>query len=169
MSGTIRISLRAGERVYVNGAVIRVDRRTTLEFLNDVVFLLEQHVMQPEEATTPFRKLYFCVQKMLITPSAGYSARQEFYQHYLHLLARHENDARLIDTLETVRALVNTGRNFEALKRIRALCEEEDAARGVKRETVKETQGDGEKPARRRVRSRRRVASAARATQRAAS
>ena len=75
MSGTIRISLRAGERVYVNGAVIRVDRKTTLEFLNNVVFLLENHVMQEEDATTQLRRLYFTVQKMLIEPSSGFSAR----------------------------------------------------------------------------------------------
>ena len=126
MSGTIRISLRAGERVYVNGAVIRVDRKTSLEFLNNVVFLLESHVMQKEEATTPLRRLYFCVQKMLIEPSSGFVARQEFYRHYLALLSALE-DGRVADTLEEVRKLVNLGRAFEALKTIRRLYEAQEA------------------------------------------
>ena len=66
---TLRITLRAGERVFVNGAVLKVDRKTTLEFLNDVTFLLEGHVIQAEDATTPLRQLYFTVQMMLIDPS----------------------------------------------------------------------------------------------------
>ncbi len=154
MSGTIRISLRAGERIYINGAVIRVDRKTTLELLNDVVFLLEQHVMQPEEATTPFRRLYFCVQKMLIDPAQGVSARQEFYQLYLELLVRHENDAQVIGVLDAAKELVNAGRSFEALKRIRTLCEAEDAAGGRQRQTDQSSQARAS-GAKRRVRSRR--------------
>ena len=43
------IHLKRGEKLYVNGAVVRVDRRTSLEFLNDVTFLLENHVMQAED------------------------------------------------------------------------------------------------------------------------
>ncbi|GEM_PF-109171 len=131
MSGTIRISLRAGERVYVNGAVIRVDRKTTLEFLNNVVFLLEQHVMQEEDATTALRKLYFTVQKMLITPAAGFSARQEFYAQYLELITEHHEQEAMVSALDEIRRLVNIGRNFEALKRIRRLCEAEDAQLGI--------------------------------------
>ena len=37
---TIQISLRAGQRIFVNGAVIRADRKVTLELLNDATFLL---------------------------------------------------------------------------------------------------------------------------------
>ncbi len=129
MSGTIRISLRAGERVYVNGAVIRVDRKTTLEFLNNVVFLLENHVMQEKDATTPLRRLYFTVQKILIEPSSGFSARQEFYRLYLELLPLHEG-TQVANALSNVRALVNMGRNFEALKQIRQLYEAEEAGSG---------------------------------------
>ena len=45
------ISLRGGERIYVNGAVLRVDRKVTLELINDVAFLLEGQVMQVADAT----------------------------------------------------------------------------------------------------------------------
>ena len=70
------IHLKRGEKLYVNGAVLRVDRRTSLEFLNDVTFLLENHVMQAEEAVTPERQLYFVVQSMIMDPgNAGMTAR----------------------------------------------------------------------------------------------
>ena len=54
---SFRISLKPAERIYINGAVIRVDRRVSLEFLNDVQFLLENHVLQAEQANTPLRQL----------------------------------------------------------------------------------------------------------------
>ena len=62
------ISLRGGERIYVNGAVLRVDRKVTLELINDVAFLMESQVMQVADATTPLRQLYFVVQLMLMSP-----------------------------------------------------------------------------------------------------
>ena len=68
MKSTLRISLKSGERIFINGAVLRVDRKVALEFLNDVTFLLENHVLQLEDATTPLRQLYFIAQMMLINP-----------------------------------------------------------------------------------------------------
>ena len=44
----MKISLRAGERIYINGAVLRVDRKVSLELVNDVMFLLESHVIQAD-------------------------------------------------------------------------------------------------------------------------
>ena len=52
MKKAMQLSLRAGERIYVNGAVLRVDRKVTLELLNDATFLLENQVMQAEQAIT---------------------------------------------------------------------------------------------------------------------
>ena len=65
----MKISLRAGERVYINGAVLRVDRKVSLELVNDVMFLLEGQVMQASDATTALRQLYFIVQLMLMNPT----------------------------------------------------------------------------------------------------
>ncbi len=70
----MNITLRAGERLFINGAVIRIDRKATIELLNDVTFLLENHVMQAKDATTLTRQIYFAVQIMLIDPSATATA-----------------------------------------------------------------------------------------------
>src|SRR5471030_2888005 len=67
----MNITLRAGEKLCINGAVIRTDRKATLELLNDATFLLETHVMQASEATTPLRQIYFVVQVMLMDPSSA--------------------------------------------------------------------------------------------------
>ena len=70
----MNITLRAGERFFINGAVIRIDRKASIELLNDVTFLLENHVMQAKDATTLTRQIYFAVQIMLMDPTAAASA-----------------------------------------------------------------------------------------------
>ena len=56
---TLRISLRDGEKVIVNGAVLRSVGRTDLRLENDASVLRGHDVMTPEEANTPARRLYF--------------------------------------------------------------------------------------------------------------
>ena len=75
----LQISLKPGERIYVNGAVLKVDRKVSVEFLNDVSFLLEHHVLHPEDTRTPLRQLYFIVQTVLIDPANSDDARAMFY------------------------------------------------------------------------------------------
>ena len=69
MKHPLKLGLRANELIYINGAVLRVDRKVRLELLNDVTFLLESHVMQHEKATTPMRQLYFLVQSLIMDPA----------------------------------------------------------------------------------------------------
>lgn len=56
---TLRISLRDGEKVIVNGAVLRSTGRTDLCVENSASVLRGRDVMTPEEANTPARRLYF--------------------------------------------------------------------------------------------------------------
>src|SRR5689334_20538284 len=82
---SLRIFLRPGEKVFLNGAVLRADRKVSLEVLNDVSFLLESHVMQAHETTTPLRQLYFIIQAILINPADAADARN-LYRHSYDLL-----------------------------------------------------------------------------------
>ena len=112
------VHLKRGEKLYVNGAVLRVDRRTSLEFLNDVSFLLENHVMQVDEANTPMRQLYFVVQTMLMDPAnAGMTA--ELYKHLAHRVRQTIPSEDLNGFLDTADQKILDGRFFEALKLIR--------------------------------------------------
>ena len=94
MKSTLRISLKSGERIFVNGAVLRVDRKVAVEFLNDVTFLLENHVLQPEQATTPLRQLYFIAQMALINPEGTTHADRH---HHAANGAKTENNNGFID------------------------------------------------------------------------
>ncbi|MDJ1462948.1 flagellar biosynthesis repressor FlbT [Nitratireductor sp. GZWM139] len=122
---TLKISLKANEKIYVNGAVIKTDRKVTLEFLNNVQFLLENHVLQAEDARTPLRQIYFTVQIMLITPENADDARRLFNQLLPRLLDSFTNE-RIRAGLKHVEELVSNGQVYDALKEIRALYPIED-------------------------------------------
>lgn len=121
----MRLSLRGGEKIYVNGAVLSVDRRVSIELLNDATFLLEAHVMQAHQATTPLRQLYFVVQLMLMDPGNLPSTRAAF-DAMVAAEAVAFADAGVLEGLAAVRAHVAEARPFEALKRIRGLLPVED-------------------------------------------
>lgn len=120
MKSTLRISLKSGEKIFINGAVLRVDRKVALEFMNDVTFLLENHVLQPEQATTPLRQLYFIAQMMLINPEGKEHSLVLFRKSISMLLNCFQNDEVLAE-LKRVDGLVATGKAFDALKAIRGL------------------------------------------------
>ena len=131
--GNLKIQLKPNERIYLNGAVVRVDRKVTIELVNDVVFLLESHVMKEEGATTPLRQIYFIIQAMLMEPARKAMALRV----YTELNAKFSRECRsnaMSDGLREVQRLVELERPFDALKFIRALLpveEEEDAARAA--------------------------------------
>jgi len=120
MKNALKITLKANEKIYVNGAVIRTDRKVSLEFLNDVNFLLEGHVLQPEDATTPLRQLYFIIQVMLMNPDGATDAR-EMLRRSLPLLLACFSDEAIRASLKHIDRLVSEGHVFEALKAIRSL------------------------------------------------
>ena len=121
----MNITLRAGERFFINGAVIRIDRKASIELLNEVTFLLENHVMQAEEAATLVRQIYFAVQIMLMDPAAGTSA-MPLARSLIELALGAYRTSDLIAGLKGVDASLLRGRNFEALKALRALFALED-------------------------------------------
>jgi flagellar protein FlbT len=116
----MHISLRAGEKFYINGAVLRVDRKVSIELLNDATFLLEAHVMHVEDVTTPLRQLYFIVQIMLMNPADTPAACQLFAET-LATNRQNFSHEEVLTGLANVERMVAGNRKFEALKTIRAL------------------------------------------------
>jgi flagellar biosynthesis repressor protein FlbT len=126
MTRSFTLSLKAGERIYINGAVLRVDRKVSLELLNDATFLLEGHILQVSDTTTPLRQLYFAVQMMLIEPQNAEKTLLVFHQLYANVFSAF-SDETIRDGLQRVAALVEAGRIFEALRVIRGLFPSESA------------------------------------------
>ena len=129
MTNTLKISLKPNEKIYINGAVIRVDRKVAIELMNDVQFLLESHVIQADEASTPLKQLYFILQVMLMNPQAASEARDMFRRSLPMLLASFE-DAEICGALKQIDRMVGEDHVYEALKAIRALYPLERRALG---------------------------------------
>lgn len=122
----MHITLRAGEKLFLNGAVLRADRKVSIELMNDATFLLESHVMHVERATTPLRQLYFVVQAMLMNPSDTAAARTVFGSNLSAMTAVYDDEAVLVALAATKRH-VDADRFFDALKVLRGAFGRDDA------------------------------------------
>jgi flagellar biosynthesis repressor protein FlbT len=129
----VNISLRADEKIYVNGAVLRVDRKVSIELLNDVTFLLESHVMQANDANTPLRQIYFVIQIMLMEPGAT-PAALELSRKLIDAALRAFDSREILSGLKSIDEMVVCARYFDAMKALRALF---PAERATMNETIK--------------------------------
>ncbi|MEM8649731.1 MAG: flagellar biosynthesis repressor FlbT [Pseudomonadota bacterium] len=118
--GNIQLYLKANEKIFINGAVLKVDRKVSFELLNDVTFLLESNVIQKEEADTAMKQLYFVVQLMLMHPADIDQPMTMFKAMVNGLLATLETP-ELIKGVKDVDVEVSTGKYFAALKIVRNL------------------------------------------------
>jgi flagellar protein FlbT len=128
MKPKMKFSLKAGERIFINGAVLTVSGKTTLSLLNDAQFLLESHVLQVSQATTPMRQLYFLIQSLLINPAEAGKAISVFRDLHASLLETYSDEETKVGRAEAGRR-VEAGRMFEALKVVRTLFEVDDDTR----------------------------------------
>ena len=118
--GIMRLYLRANEKIFINGAVLRVDRKVSIELLNDATFLLENHVLQKEDANTPMKQLYFVVQMLLMEPGSPNEPKSLFRQMIANLLETVQHP-ELLAGIKQVDVEVSTDKTFAALKTIRSL------------------------------------------------
>ncbi len=125
----MHITLRANEKIFINGAVLKVDRKTSIELMNDAVFLLEAHVMLERDATTPLRQLYYIVQMMLMEPQDRAENRAMLASH-CGAMGKVYEDAAILEGIAKVTSLVGRSKPFDALKVIRALLPAEAALTG---------------------------------------
>ncbi len=122
----MNITLRAGERIYINGAVLRVDRKATLELMNDATFLLETHVMKAEDATTPLRQIYFVVQIMLMDPASARNTA-ELATSLIAKAREAFEPVQIQRGLDSVLDLIARSRYFDAMKALRLMYPLEQA------------------------------------------
>lgn len=116
----LTIRLRPGERLIVNGAVLRngSTRAVALEVLNKVTTLHERDLILPEQATSALKQLYLYIQMMHLEPEN----HEQHYQPFVKLSAmvfademKTGNDARCTLITELVELVGQ--RNFPAALR----------------------------------------------------
>jgi flagellar protein FlbT len=129
MSTPTRVTLRPGERIFINGAVLRADGRCSFEVLNDVPYLAENEIMQAQQTVTPLRQLYYVLQTMMMEPGLTDTARA-VYDDTMVWLSKTFSNPVVLAGLETIGRQVEAGSPFEGLKTVRKLIPIEDAILG---------------------------------------
>lgn len=113
----MKLELREGEKVVLNGAVFMVEPRgrgTSLLLLNRANVLRARDVMKEEEATSLEKRLYLALQVIYLFPQDCAEARTAFRDIAAHLdLAR----PSLAPVLQEVRELVAEDDVYVALRR----------------------------------------------------
>jgi flagellar biosynthesis repressor protein FlbT len=75
----LKLSLKPGERFVVNGAVLQNgDRRAVLLLQNKASILREKDIIQPEEANSPAKRIYFPIMMMYLAPAEANKYYDEF-------------------------------------------------------------------------------------------
>ena len=83
----LKLSLKPGEKIVINGAVIvNGDRRSTLVLQNKASLLREKDIMQAEDVNTPVRHIYFPIMLMYLDPTGMKKYHEDFVLRMTELL-----------------------------------------------------------------------------------
>ncbi len=117
----LKLSLKPGERFVVNGAVLQNgDRRAVLLLQNKASILREKDIIQPVEANTPAKRIYFPIMMMYLDPADA----NKFYDEFVLRLNEFMGAIRSTDVLKECVSLsreVMAADYYKALTRCRKL------------------------------------------------
>ena len=114
----MKIHLKRNEKLFINGAVIRLDRRGSIELMNDAQFLMENHILQQEDAKSPLQQVYFIVQTMLMDPANSHLTKY-LLDSYSDVLLRFDFSSDYNKLLGEVKKMVEAANYYGALKLLR--------------------------------------------------
>ena len=117
----LKLSLKPGEKFVVNGAVVtNGERRTSLIIQNKASILREKDVLQPEDVTSPARRIYFPIMMMYL--DAENSA--QYYNEFVMRMTEFMSAVRTSDILDECVAIsrdVMASQYYKALLKCRKL------------------------------------------------
>lgn len=117
----LKLSLKPGEKFVVNGAVVtNGDRRSSLIIQNKASILRERDVLQPNEANTPARRIYFPIMMMYLDPESSSSYYDDFVMRMTEFMSAIRNPSALADCV-AVSKDVMAGQYYKALLKCRKL------------------------------------------------
>jgi len=111
----LKVVLKPGETLVVNGAVIGSGDRTATIFLhNEAQFLRGREMLRAEDATGPERALYHAIQRAYL----GQGTEPEVHAA-LAALSRARPDA--LEEISAIAELLSMRRHYQALRRCRGI------------------------------------------------
>lgn len=126
----LKLSLKPGEKFVLNGAVVQNgDRRGVLVLQNKASVLREKDIMQPDQVTTPARRIYFPVMMMYLEESVAERFYEDFAARLNEFMSAVRNPGVLADCI-AVSKHVMAREYYKALMLSRKLIEYEDERLG---------------------------------------
>lgn len=126
----LKLSLKPGERFVLNGAVVQNgDRRAVLVLQNKASVLREKDIMQPEEANSPARRIYFPVMMLYLEDGASETVYDEFVRRMTEFMGAVRNP-EILNLCVMVSRQVMARDWYKALMNCRKLIEYEDERLG---------------------------------------
>lgn len=117
----LKLSLKPGEKFVVNGAVVtNGDRRTSLIIQNKASILREKDVLQPDEANTPARRIYFPLMMMYLDPEDSGTYYDDFVIRMTEFMGAIKSPEALSECVSISRDVMS-GQYYKALLRCRKL------------------------------------------------
>ena len=123
----LKLSLKPGEKFVLNGAVVQNgDRRTTLLLQNKASVLREKDIMQPEDVTSPARRIYFPVMMMYLDESSAPKVYDEFVTRLTEFMSATRNPAVMVDCVATSKHVM-AREYYKALMSARKIVDYEES------------------------------------------
>jgi flagellar biosynthesis repressor protein FlbT len=117
----LKLSLKPGERFVLNGAVLaNGDKRTSLVIQNKACVLREKDIMQPQDATTPARRIYFPVMMMYLGTEDNETYYNDFALRMTEFMGAIRNREVLAACVEISRDVMS-GAYYKALMHCKKL------------------------------------------------
>ena len=119
----LKLSLKPQEKFVLNGAVLtNGDKRTSLVLQNKACVLREKDLMQPEDASTPARRIYFPIMMMYLDPDLSEDYYDEFALRMTEFMGAIRNRGALASCVDISRDVMR-GAYYKALMTCKKLFE----------------------------------------------
>ena len=119
----LKLSLKPGEKFVINGAVLtNGEKRATLIVQNKACLLREKDIMQPEDATTPARRIYLPIMMMYLDSDGNDQYYDDFALRMTEFMGAIKNRDALSTCVEISRDVMS-GSYYRALMQCRKLFE----------------------------------------------
>ncbi len=119
----LKINVKPGEKIVINGAVILMGEGSTYIVLqNHATFLREKDIMQEEDASTPAKRIYFHLMCMYLDQD-NYESYYNSFMDRMSDLLKATNLADVRDCLMNIFTFVHKRQFYQALKACKALMQ----------------------------------------------
>ena len=121
----LKLSLKPGEKFVLNGAVLaNGDKRANLVVQNKACLLREKDILQPDDANTPAKRIYFPIMMMYLDADA----HETYYDQFATRMSEFMGAVNARDVLASCVEIskdVMTGAYYKALTKCRELMDYE--------------------------------------------